>query len=205
MDCSHQASLSIGFSRQEYWSGLPCPPPGDLPDTGIKPTPLASPALTHRETLCAVGSPTNTENLPQKITTPPLRGFLVGKQIQALTCQWESQRALSCLSQTCYGGASIWPSAWTPCQRFGSWYTRKGGWQDISGRIHRACYRRSPWFLEMPAHQWTTVFPPTPAPPVTHQLWFCSILLRATRPTLRASLGFCCFQPMNAERKTNVE
>ena len=28
--------LSMGFSRQEYWSGLPCPPPGDLPDQGIE-------------------------------------------------------------------------------------------------------------------------------------------------------------------------
>ena len=33
------------FSRQEYWSRLPFPPPGDLPDVGIKPTSLASPAL----------------------------------------------------------------------------------------------------------------------------------------------------------------
>ena len=32
-----QAPLSIGFSRQEHWSGLPCPPPGDLPEPGIKP------------------------------------------------------------------------------------------------------------------------------------------------------------------------
>ena len=32
-----QASLSMGFSRQEYWSGLPCPPPGDHPDPGIEP------------------------------------------------------------------------------------------------------------------------------------------------------------------------
>ena len=32
MDCSHQAPLSVGLSRQEYWSELPCPPPGDLPD-----------------------------------------------------------------------------------------------------------------------------------------------------------------------------
>ena len=37
-----QAPLSIGFSWQEYWSGLPFPPPGDLPDPGIK---LMSPAL----------------------------------------------------------------------------------------------------------------------------------------------------------------
>ena len=33
---AHQASLSMGFSRQEYWSGLLCPPPGDLLDPGIK-------------------------------------------------------------------------------------------------------------------------------------------------------------------------
>ena len=40
-----QAPPSTGFSRQEYWSGLPCPPPGDLPDPGIKPMSLTSPAL----------------------------------------------------------------------------------------------------------------------------------------------------------------
>ena len=34
---AHQAPLSMGFSWQEYWSGLPCPPPGDLPNPGIKP------------------------------------------------------------------------------------------------------------------------------------------------------------------------
>ena len=33
---AHQASLSMEFSRQEYWSGLPFPPPGDLPNPGIK-------------------------------------------------------------------------------------------------------------------------------------------------------------------------
>ena len=40
-----QAPLSMGFSWQEYWSGLPCPPPGDLPDSGIEPKSLTSPAL----------------------------------------------------------------------------------------------------------------------------------------------------------------
>ena len=43
-----QAPLSIGFSRQEYWSRLPCPPPGDLPDPQIKPVSLRSPALAAR-------------------------------------------------------------------------------------------------------------------------------------------------------------
>ena len=42
---AHQAPLSMGFSRQEYLSGLPFPPPGDLPDPGIKPV---SPALVDR-------------------------------------------------------------------------------------------------------------------------------------------------------------
>jgi len=35
----------MGFSKQEYWSGLPCPPPGDLPEPGTKPMSLTSPAL----------------------------------------------------------------------------------------------------------------------------------------------------------------
>ena len=46
MDCTSQSPLSMRFSRQEYWSGLPCPPPGDLPDLGIEPACLMSPALT---------------------------------------------------------------------------------------------------------------------------------------------------------------
>ena len=39
---AHKPPLSMEFSRQEHWSGLPCPPPGDLPDSGIE---LMSPAL----------------------------------------------------------------------------------------------------------------------------------------------------------------
>ena len=42
---THQAPLSMGVSRQEYWSGLPCPPLGDLPDPWIEPMSLMSPAL----------------------------------------------------------------------------------------------------------------------------------------------------------------
>ena len=43
-----QAPLSMGFSRQEYWSELPCPPPGDLPTPGIEAASLTSPALAGR-------------------------------------------------------------------------------------------------------------------------------------------------------------
>ena len=45
---AHRTSLSIEFSRQEYWSGLPLPTPGDLPDPGIEPTTPASPELAGR-------------------------------------------------------------------------------------------------------------------------------------------------------------
>ena len=45
---AHQALLSTGFSRQEYWGGLPCPSPGDLPNSGIEPASLMSPALVGR-------------------------------------------------------------------------------------------------------------------------------------------------------------
>ena len=56
---AYQAPLPMGFSRQEYWSGLPCPPPGDLPNPGAILTSLAAPALqavslllSHQESPC---------------------------------------------------------------------------------------------------------------------------------------------------------
>ena len=45
---ARQTPLSMGFSKQEYWSGLPFSPPGDLPDPGIKPQSLRSLALEGR-------------------------------------------------------------------------------------------------------------------------------------------------------------
>ena len=67
MDYSLQAPLSMGFSRQEYWSGLPCPSPGDLSDPGIEPTSLKSLALVGRffttsTTWEALSSPTFVQN-----------------------------------------------------------------------------------------------------------------------------------------------
>ena len=44
----HLAPLSMGFSRQEYWSGLLCPPPGSLPNQGIESVSLTSPVLVGR-------------------------------------------------------------------------------------------------------------------------------------------------------------
>ena len=45
MDGVHQAPLSMGFSRQEYWNRMPCPPPADLPNPGTEPASLVSTAL----------------------------------------------------------------------------------------------------------------------------------------------------------------
>ena len=53
---AHQAALSVGFSRQEYWSGLPFPPPGDLPNPGIEPTSPAQQAVS-----CSTGRSFTTE------------------------------------------------------------------------------------------------------------------------------------------------
>ena len=47
---AHQVPLSLGFPRQEYWSGLPCSAPRDLPNPGIEPASLVSPAL-HADSL----------------------------------------------------------------------------------------------------------------------------------------------------------
>ena len=56
------APLSMGFSRQEYWSGLPFPTPGDLLKPGIEPTSLASPALVGRFFITAPPGKPQKEN-----------------------------------------------------------------------------------------------------------------------------------------------
>ena len=57
-----QAPLSVEFSSQEYWSGLPFPTPGDLPNPGVEPESLASPALAGRFfTTAPPGKPQGTE------------------------------------------------------------------------------------------------------------------------------------------------
>jgi len=55
---AHQAPLSMGFPRQEYWSGLPFPSPGDFPNPGIEPESRAPPALAGGFfTIVPVGEP----------------------------------------------------------------------------------------------------------------------------------------------------
>ena len=54
---AHQDPMSMGFSKQEYWNRLPCPPPGDLSHPGIEPTSLMSPALPPAGRLFTVAPP----------------------------------------------------------------------------------------------------------------------------------------------------
>ena len=66
---ARQVPLSMGFSRQENWSGCPCPPPGDLPNPGIKPTSLMSPALGGRFFITSTtweGNKTSTKKFGEK-------------------------------------------------------------------------------------------------------------------------------------------
>ena len=64
-----QSPLSIEFSRHEYWSGLPFPTPGDLPDPGVTPASLVSPALAGGFfTTAPLGKPHKDNELSQKHT-----------------------------------------------------------------------------------------------------------------------------------------
>ena len=59
---AHQAPLSMGFSRQEYWSGLPFPSSRDLPDPGAEPTPPAFTALQANSTCWIIGAHSDPDN-----------------------------------------------------------------------------------------------------------------------------------------------
>ena len=66
MDIAHQSPLSMGFSKQEYWSGLLCPPAGDLPNPGIELVSLMSPSLAGGNFLPLV--PPRKPNLKQSFS-----------------------------------------------------------------------------------------------------------------------------------------
>ena len=92
-----QASMSIGFSRQEYWSGLPFSPPGDLPNPGIEPR---SPALyADSLPLSHQGSPydyTTKSNLQIKCNSYQITNGIFHKtRTKNVTICMETQKALN--------------------------------------------------------------------------------------------------------------
>ena len=70
---AHQAPLSMGFSRQEYGRGLPHPPPGDSPDSGIEPVPFMSPVLVGGffTTVATWEAPLSSSTLKTRYNHPP--------------------------------------------------------------------------------------------------------------------------------------
>ena len=77
----YQAPLSIEFSRQEFWSGLSGPPPGDLPNPGIDPTSPPSKAL-------------KVDSLPIESPGKPFKWSIIRKTIESLCCIPEANTAL---------------------------------------------------------------------------------------------------------------
>ena len=86
---------SVGFSRQEYWSGLPCAPPGDLPHPGMEPVSLTSSALAGRifttsatwDAFCSAKSLQSCSILCDSIDSSP-PGSPVPGILQARTLEW---------------------------------------------------------------------------------------------------------------------
>ena len=87
MTVAYQAPLSMGFFKQEYWSGLPHPPPGDLADPGIKPAPLMSLGLAGNRK-----SWTSCVSLKTRKSTSPVKGALPtprGRRTPLYPQSWE--------------------------------------------------------------------------------------------------------------------
>ena len=77
--------LSMGFSRKKYWSGLPCPPPGDFPNPGTKPISLTSPALAAAAAKSLQSCPTLCDPRDGSPPGSPVPGIL-----QARTLEWDA-------------------------------------------------------------------------------------------------------------------
>ena len=90
MDCSPQVPLCMEFSRQGYWSGLPCPPPGDYPGLGIEPMTFISPALAGGFFTAAAAAAKSLQLFPT--LCDPIDGSPPGRTVpgilQARTLEW---------------------------------------------------------------------------------------------------------------------
>ena len=78
----------MGFSRQEYWSGLPYPPPGDLPDPGIEPESLKSPVLAGR--LFTTSATWEAQTLATRVTvTAAVASSMVESEVKITALTWQ--------------------------------------------------------------------------------------------------------------------
>ena len=127
---AHQAPPSLGFSRQEYWSGLPCPPPGDLPGPGIESVFLTSPALA-----AAAKSLQSCLTLCDPIDgSPP--GSPVPGILQARTLEWLPLPSPMCevkseseVAQSCPTLRTLWTAAYQAPPSMG--FSRQEYWSGV--------------------------------------------------------------------------
>ena len=142
---THQSPLSMGFSRQEYWSGLLCLPPGDLSKPEIEPASLASPALAGRffttsSTCCSVAQLCSTLQ-PHGLQLAQTHVHWVGNAIQP-SCPLLSHSPAFNLSQ--HPGFSIesvlqirWPKYWNfsfsinPSNKYSGLISFMIDWSDV--------------------------------------------------------------------------
>ena len=99
---AYQAALSMGFPKQEYWSGLPCPPPGDLPNPGIEP---GSPALQAGS--LATEPPGKPEASPWRSPKPRRHWSWFHRQ-QVHSFLHECSGTLMCLLHACFMPGAVW-------------------------------------------------------------------------------------------------
>ena len=92
---AHQAPLPMGFSRQEYWSGLPCTPPRDLPNPGIESLFLVSPALAGRFCTTSATWEVHPVSKTQKLMAWSIHDRW--HQLSLVDCGARTAASLSCL------------------------------------------------------------------------------------------------------------
>ena len=112
----------MGFLRQEYWSGLPCPPPEDLPDPGIELMSLRSPALAGRLfTTSATWGALHEYNTPHSSTSPTVTGTEVKDSIT--TCPSTRAQGLGLWLQQTWEVWDVSPTIEPPSRQPTNWRT----------------------------------------------------------------------------------
>ena len=180
-----QAPLSMAFSREEHWSGLPCPPPGDLSDLGIEPPSLTSPALAGKFFTInatwgpgplhvrlglglAPGKPSFRGGGWTFPSTPTLQVEVTGSRVQSATTSDPCNHA--CVVQP--QGKSWEPPGWWAPRVLGGWGPQRA------------------WELSPPPRTWP-VWPPRPLHCIPHNQpavtrtdtsWFCKSFQQITLP-----------------------
>ena len=112
----HQAPLSMGFSRQEYWNGLPCLLPGYLPNPGVEPVSPASPASKVDSLLLShQGSPLNTyfyvyESQGASLVAQLVKHLPAMRETWVSSLNWEDSLEKGMAT---HSSILVWRTAWT--------------------------------------------------------------------------------------------